>query len=84
MGKVGPLAGYAMKRGTLLLNHAPNELPVTFNDCGIHPFGFLELLIPTIQKHGEPFADLVFDDNYARRWMGDVANVGRGEILTPT
>jgi formylmethanofuran dehydrogenase subunit C len=81
MGEVSALAGYAMKRGTLLLEHMPNELPVTFNDCGVHPFGFLGLLLPAIQKHGEPFADLKFDGNRARRWMGDVANVGRGEIL---
>jgi formylmethanofuran dehydrogenase subunit C len=83
MGKVGPFAGYAMKRGTLLLNRVPNELPVTFNDCGVHPFGFLGLLLPAIQKHGVPFADLKFDGNRAQRWMGDVANVGRGEILAP-
>ena len=83
MGEVGPLAGYAMKRGTLLLSHIPTALPVTFNDCGVHPFGFLSLLLPAIQKHGEPFADLKFDGNRARRWMGDVANLGRGEILTP-
>ena len=82
VGKVGPLAGYAMKRGSLLLKHAPKELPSTFNDCGVHPFGFLALLLPAIRKHGEPFASLAFDANRARRWMGDVANLGRGEILT--
>lgn len=83
MGEVGPLAGYAMKRGTLLLKHSPTELPPTFNDCGVHPLGFLTLLLPAIRKHGEPFIDLAFAANHARRWMGDVANLGRGEILTP-
>ncbi len=83
MGNVGALAGYAMKRGTLLLKHPPAELPLTFNDCGVHPFGFLGLLIPAIRKYGAPFTDLQFAVNHAHRWMGDVANVGRGEILTP-
>jgi formylmethanofuran dehydrogenase subunit C len=83
MGNVGALAGYAMKRGTLLLKHSPMELPPTFNDCGVHPFGFLSLLLPAIRKYGAPFTDLQFDVNRAQRWMGDVANVGRGEILTP-
>lgn len=83
MGEVGALAGYAMKRGTLLLKHSPQQLPPTFNDCGVHPFGFLSLLLPAIHKHGKTFADLTFDANRARRWMGDGANVGRGEILIP-
>jgi len=83
MGEVGPLAGYAMKRGTLLLRHSPKGLPPTFNDCGTHPLGFLTLLLPAIRRHGEPFAGLTFPANHARRWMGDAANLGRGEILVP-
>ena len=82
MGEVGALAGYAMKRGTLLLKRSPQQLPPTFNECGVHAFGFLALLLPAIRKHGEPFASLAFDANRARRSMGDVANLGRGEILT--
>ncbi len=83
MGEVGPLAGYAMKRGTLLLRHSPKGLPPTFNDCGTHPLGFLTLLLPAIRKNGEPFARVEFSANRARRWMGDAANLGRGEILVP-
>jgi formylmethanofuran dehydrogenase subunit C len=83
VGEVGAFAGYAMKRGTLLLDRLPRELPPTFNDCGVHPFGFLSLLLPVIHGHGGAFAELKFASNHARRWMGDVANVGRGEILTP-
>jgi formylmethanofuran dehydrogenase subunit C len=81
---VGKNAGFAMKRGTLLLSQLPKDLPPTFNDCGIHPFGFLSLLVPVIHRYGEPFANLNFTSNYALRWMGDLANVGRGEIIVPT
>ncbi len=80
---VGENAGFAMKRGTLLLSQLPKDLPPTFNDCGVHPFGFLALLIPAIYRHGAPFSDLKFPANHARRWMGDLANIGRGEILIP-
>jgi formylmethanofuran dehydrogenase subunit C len=83
MGNVGAFAGYAMKRGTLLLPRLPEDLPATFNDCGAHPFGFLALLMPVIHRFGERFSDLHFPSNYAQRWMGDVANIGRGEILIP-
>lgn len=84
MGEVGAMAGYAMKRGTLLLRHIAKELPPTFNDCGVHPFGFLSLLLPSIRAHGgAAFDDLRFTANRARRWMGDGANLGRGEILVP-
>ncbi len=83
MGEIGAFAGYAMKRGTLMLKEKPRELLPTFNDCGVHPFGFLSLLLPVIQRHGEAFSDRHFSSHRAQRWMGDVANVGRGEILIP-
>lgn len=81
IGEIGALGGYAMKRGTLLLKHSPQQLPPTFNDCGVHAFGFLSLLLPAIHRHGEPFSGLTFHANRAQRWMGDGANIGRGEIL---
>ena len=83
MGDVGANAGFAMKRGTLLVTRAPTNLPPTFNDCGVHPFGFLSLLMPVIRRYGAAFSDLKFPSNRAQRWMGDLANVGRGEILIP-
>ena len=83
MGKAGAFAGYAMKRGTLLLPQLPTNLPPAFNDCGVHPFGFLSLLMPAIYRHGGAFTELKFAANRAQRWMGDVANTGRGEILIP-
>jgi formylmethanofuran dehydrogenase subunit C len=83
IGEAGANTGFAMKRGTLMLTHLPNNLPPTFNDCGSHPFGFLSLLLPAIRRHGKPFANLQFPTNRARRWMGDIANLGRGEILMP-
>ncbi len=83
MGEVGAFAGYAMRRGSLLLNHRLREMMPTFNDCGVHAFGFLSLLLPLIRRYGAPFDALNFSSNGAQRWMGDVANVGRGEILLP-
>ena len=81
MGKVGANAGFAMKRGTLVLTQLPENLPPTFNDCGVHPLGFLAVLMPVIRRYGAAFLDLKFPSNRAQRWMGDLANTGRGEIL---
>ena len=83
IGDASSNAGFAMKRGTLVLTQLPKNLPPTFNDCGAHPFGFLSLLLPVIHRHGKPFSDLKFPTNRAQRWMGDLANIGRGEILMP-
>jgi formylmethanofuran dehydrogenase subunit C len=83
IGDIGANAGFAMKRGSLMLAQSPNDLPPTFNDCGVHPFGFLSLLLPVIQRHGKPFSNLHFPAMHSQRWMGDAANIGRGEILIP-
>ncbi|NJD04995.1 MAG: formylmethanofuran dehydrogenase subunit C [Methylococcaceae bacterium] len=78
LGKVGPLPGYAMKRGTLLLLNQPT-LSATFNDCGSHTLGFLPLLLKSWQHYPTRFAGLAV--NRVRRYAGDLAGNGKGEIL---
>jgi formylmethanofuran dehydrogenase subunit C len=79
LGSVGRLPGYAMRRGTILLL-TPSEIPATFNDCGIHPLGFLTLLIRSWKQLPSRFSSLP-DSVRVQRYMGDLANDGRGEIL---
>lgn len=79
-GRVGTLPGYAMKRGTLLLAGAA-ELPATFNDCGIHELMFLRLFarhLAGVDAAAAPFAPQA---ERVRRFVGDRANGGLGEIL---
>ena len=81
MGPVGAYPGYAMKRGTLLLFAVPERLPATFNDCGEHSFGFLTLLARAWRAFGSPWHELKQPINPVRRFVGDLANAGKGEIL---
>lgn len=80
-GRVGAYPGYAMKRGTLLLLQAPDALPATFNDCGSHTLGFLPLLLKGFQGYKTQFASLADTVKRVRRYAGDMAEAGKGEIL---
>jgi formylmethanofuran dehydrogenase subunit C len=80
LGKAAGFAGYGMKRGTLLLNTKPNNFPATFNDCGTHQLNYLLLLIKSWQSLDSKFA-MLEPRSRVRRYMGDLANAGKGEIL---
>ena len=80
-GGVGSFPGMGMRRGTLLLEQAPVELVATFNDCGEYPNAFLTLLVRSWRGLPGRFGTLPDGRVRARRYMGDLANDGRGEIL---
>lgn len=80
-GSVGKSPGLAMRRGTLLLRQAPAAILPTFNDCGEYPLNFLTLLARAWRKLPGKFAGLPDSGFRVRRYMGDLANGGRGEIL---
>jgi formylmethanofuran dehydrogenase subunit C len=82
-GGVGRFPALAMRRGTLLLLQAPGALLPTFNDCGTYPLGFLSLLVRSWRVLPGRFATLPEGGLPARRFMGDLANDGSGEILIP-
>jgi formylmethanofuran dehydrogenase subunit C len=80
LGAVGAAAGLAMHRGTLLLAREP-ELPPTFNDNGVHDLGFLSLLAGDLRHYDGPFSCLQERGIRVRRWLGDLACNGKGEVL---
>ncbi len=80
MGNVGNHLGYAMRRGTLLLWNQP-KIPATFNDCGTHTLAFLPLLFASFKSLNSKFADSAAAFNRVQRFGGDMAEMGRGEIL---
>lgn len=80
MGKTGRYTGFAMRRGTLLLWNKP-ELPATFNDCGSHTLAFLPMLFASFRSFDSKFADPAAFFNRVRRYGGDMAEMGRGEVL---
>ncbi|GAB6066836.1 formylmethanofuran dehydrogenase subunit C [Methylothermus subterraneus] len=81
MGQVGRFPGYGLRRGTVLLWHKPAAILPTFGDCGVHSLSFLPLWFAALKSLDSRFAAL--DAPFARvhRYGGDLATVGRGEIL---
>ena len=77
-GKVGAHLGFSLRRGTLLLTQTP-AVQASWQDCGMHTLPFLSLLFAAFKPLDSKFAKL----NNARiqRWMGDVSQNGKGEIL---
>jgi formylmethanofuran dehydrogenase subunit C len=80
MGQTGRYLGYAMRRGTLLLWNKP-QLSATFNDCGSHTLAFLPILFSSFKQFNSRFADSSAAFNRVRRYGGDMASTGKGEIL---
>lgn len=81
LGSVGDSPGFGMRRGTLLLYRAPHRLPATFNDCGEHHLPFLRLLKRYLTSRGGDFVKFVSPTCRVRRFIGDLGNNGKGEIL---
>lgn len=81
LGKTGIYLGYNMKRGTLLLWQSPNKLSATFNDCGTHTLGFLSFMLASYKNLETQFGDPNKIIQRVHRYCGDMANLGRGEIL---
>lgn len=78
LGKVGAYAGFSMHRGTLLLTTQPDLHP-TMQACGSHTLPFLNLLYKSFAPYSQAFANL--NTQRVKRWLGDAANKGNGEIL---
>jgi len=78
LGSVGDYVGYGMRRGTVLLFRAP-EMHPTLQDCGSHTLPFLSLMFKSFKGLPSKFAGI--EQNRVRRYAGDLANDGKGEIL---
>lgn len=78
LGTVGGYIGYGMRHGTLLLTKMP-VLHATMQDCGLHTLPFLSLMFKSFSRFPTKFAKI--DKTRVRRYAGDIANDGKGEIL---
>jgi formylmethanofuran dehydrogenase subunit C len=74
---VGRYAGFGLRRGSLIFVEEPKELLPTFCDCGVMEFDYLRILDRWLRSMGE-HAGL---GDRARRLMGDMAALGKGEML---
>jgi formylmethanofuran dehydrogenase subunit C len=75
--RVGRHAGFGLRRGSLIFLEEPKELLPTFGDCGVLEFDYLRLLERWLRAAGKH----VSLGDRARRLMGDMAALGKGEML---
>jgi len=74
---VGRYAGYGNRRGSLIFMEKPRHILPTFSDCGVMEFDYLRLLEQWLRGQGMS----VRLGGRARRLMGDMAVLGKGEML---
>jgi formylmethanofuran dehydrogenase subunit C len=74
---VGRHPGSGLRRGSLIFIEEPKQLPPTFGDCGVMEFNYLRLLERWLHTVGLR----INLGARARRLMGDMAVLGKGEIL---
>ena len=77
-GAAGPLPGYLMRRGTIVLGSAATLSP-TFIDCGRHDLIALRLLAMFVARYSARAAKLL--QRSMRRFAGDMAVLGKGEMF---
>jgi formylmethanofuran dehydrogenase subunit C len=80
--RAGPLPGYLMKRGTIVLGADCEELSPTFIDCGVHALVAMRLLSDFIGAHSRRAGASLRAP--LRRYAGDMAVLGKGEIFVGT
>jgi formylmethanofuran dehydrogenase subunit C len=80
-GEAGDLPGYLMDRGTILLGRGAKLFSPTFGDCGEHDLVAARLLADYIAPASTKLARMF--RRPLRRFAGDMAALGKGEILLP-
>lgn len=76
-GRAGRFAGFNLRRGSLVLGKEPKDLLPSFGDSGVMDFEYLRLLERQLRADG---VGMRFKPR-ARRLMGDMAVLGKGEML---
>ncbi|HXG79445.1 MAG TPA: formylmethanofuran dehydrogenase subunit C [Methyloceanibacter sp.] len=74
---VGKSAGYGLRRGSLIFVEEPKDMLPTFGDCGVMEFDYLRLMERWLREAGIA----VKLGDRARRLMGDMSVLGKGEML---
>jgi formylmethanofuran dehydrogenase subunit C len=73
----GRYAGYGSRRGSLIFLEKPKDILPTFSDSGVMEFDYLRILEKWLREQG---LRIRFGAR-ARRLMGDMAVLGKGEML---
>ena len=78
-GDIGERAGAGMDRGTIIAFNLPKLLPTFKYSCTYNPT-FIRAFLPGLKKYGLPIKKEHIEGLYDR-YSGDVAALGKGEIL---
>lgn len=76
-GGAGRYAGYGNRRGSLIFSEKPRHIMPTYTDSGVMEFDYLRLLEVWLRGQGMR----IRLGGRARRLMGDMAVLGKGEML---
>jgi formylmethanofuran dehydrogenase subunit C len=79
LGSVGADAGRLLRRGTLALGSLRGDLGPTFLDCGVHDLVSHRLMAAFLRPASQG-ADRLFGAPL-RRYIGDAALLGKGEVF---
>jgi formylmethanofuran dehydrogenase subunit C len=79
-GALGDHPGYGMRRGTLIAGGHGALLP-TFVETGTPDLVFVRLLAQSLKRLGAAQAGLL--GGTLRRYSGDLATLGKGELFVP-
>jgi len=80
LGKTSGRIGYLNKRASLVMAHHA-DLGPTYVDCGAHSLNFAKLYARALAEDSRRASRLLAQK--LRRYAGDTAVYGKGEILTP-
>lgn len=78
---IGDYPGHGMKRGTVILSRLPERCLPSFGDCGRHELGFVSLLLRRLRGRSPALDRINVASRPVRRFAGDFAADGKGEIL---
>jgi formylmethanofuran dehydrogenase subunit C len=79
--RAGLLPGYLMARGSIVAAEGCEEMSPSFSDCGVHDLVATRLMADFIRPCSAELAAML--RRPWRRFLGDMAVIGKGEILTP-
>ena len=79
--RAGLLPGYLMARGSIIAAEDCEQMSPSFSDCGVHDLVATRLMADFIRPYSAELAAML--RRPWRRFLGDMAVIGKGEILTP-
>ena len=77
--RAGPLPGYLMKRGTIVLGADCEQMSPTFIDCGVHALVAMRLMADFVGAFSRRAGACLRGP--LRRYAGDMAVLGKGKFL---